>query len=314
MESAEAYYRGHSFSSAERVLIEYLNNEPRKRNAMALLRLGQAHLARGHTENAVSVLDECVEFYPNDAATYQARLDGARAHRANKEFDQAEEMLKTNLIGSTLSPKSPEWRDSKFELGRLLHSLGKYEDAILELEESIARYPADPQARLAQYLVAESYRHAAEEPLARYRVAKAVNAREESRREYEEKLGEAIKYYKQVQQEITLAGDTNPMDRAMLRNCYMLRGAALFDLGKYEEAVRAYSNVSTLYQNHPFVLETLVQIAHCWRRLNDAPKARGAIEQATQVLDLLPPTTDFLAVTSHSRNEWESLLREMKSW
>ena len=55
----------------------------------------------------------------------------------------------------------------------------------------------------------------------------------------------------------------------MLRNCYMLEGTVLFDLGRYKEAIEAFSNVASLYPDDPFVLETFVQIANCWRRLNE---------------------------------------------
>ena len=74
----------------------------------------------------------------------------------------------------------------------------------------------------------------------------------------------------------------------MLRNCYMLEGTVLFDLGRYKEAIEAYSNVSSLYPDEPFVLETFVQIANCWRRLDRHDNARGAVQQAQIALDRLP--------------------------
>ena len=53
---------------------------------------------------------------------------------------------------------------------------------------------------------------------------------------------------------------SDPLMGTMLRNCYMLEGTVLFDLGRYKEAIEAYSNVSSLYPDEPFVLETFVQI------------------------------------------------------
>ena len=73
---------------------------------------------------------------------------------------------------------------------------------------------------------------------------------------------------------------SDPLMGTMLRNCYMLEGAVLFDLRKYKEAIEAYSNVSSLYPDEPFVLETFVQIANCWRRLDKHDNARGAVKQA----------------------------------
>ena len=82
----------------------------------------------------------------------------------------------------------------------------------------------------------------------------------------------------------------DPLMGTMLRNCYMLEGAVLFDLRRYKEAIEAYSNVSSLYPDEPFVLETFVQIANCWRRLDKHENARGAVKQAQIALDRLPPT------------------------
>jgi TolA-binding protein len=88
----------------------------------------------------------------------------------------------------------------------------------------------------------------------------------------------------------------------------------LFDLERYEDAIKAYSNVSSLYPNEPFVLETFVQIAHCWQRLDRADKARGAVEQAQQVLERLPSSADFVATTAFNREEWRSMLNNMSQW
>ncbi|MEM6655583.1 MAG: tetratricopeptide repeat protein [Planctomycetota bacterium] len=316
--AAEAYFHGHGFTDAADVLVEYLKEEPRRRNAVALQRLGQSYLSLGQPAGAVTVFEECVEFYPRDAATYQARLDGARAYVNLGQPDRAEQMLRENLIGATLTPRSPEWRDSLFELGRLLHDSQRWDEAINSLEEAVARYGGDPRAqqdvKVAKYLIAESYRHAAEQPLADLKEARAVNEREKARQLVERYLGEAVRHYDDVQRVITLHGETTGLDRAMIRNCYMLSGSALFDLGRYEEAVRVLSSVSSKYQNDPFVLEVMLQISYCWRRLGDAPKARGAIEQALQVLERLPPETDFLALTSHSSAEWSALLTDMRQW
>ena len=97
-----------------------------------------------------------------------------------------------------------------------------------------------------------------------------------------ERLTIALRQFEEVQRAITLATHdihSDPLLGAMLRNCYMLEGTILFDLGaydpnKYKEAIEAYSNVASLYPDEPFVLETFVRIANCWRRLDQSDKAR----------------------------------------
>jgi hypothetical protein len=94
----------------------------------------------------------------------------------------------------------------------------------------------------------------------------------------------------------------------------MLEGAVLFDLGKYKEAIEAYSDVSSHYPNEPFVLETFVQIANCWRRLGQDDTARLTVKQAQLALDRLPAESDFSTATSFSREEWRMLLADMSRW
>ena len=100
----------------------------------------------------------------------------------------------------------------------------------------------------------------------------------------------------------------------MLRNCYMFEGAVLFDLGRYKEAIEAYSNVSSLYPNEPFVLETFVQISNCWRRLNRRDNAHGAVHQAQIALERLPADAEFANTTAMNREEWRMLLANMSKW
>jgi tetratricopeptide (TPR) repeat protein len=78
--AAENYYRGHSFTRATEMLNKFLDNESDLRNAQALLRLGQSHLALGKIDQSVAALEECIQFHPQDSATYQARIDCAKAY------------------------------------------------------------------------------------------------------------------------------------------------------------------------------------------------------------------------------------------
>lgn len=319
--SAECYLEGQSSTSAVRMLQEYLRNEPVQRNAQALLRLGQGHLALDNVDEGVFALEECIELHPQDAAVFRARLDCAKALRDSGKIREAEQLLLANLHSSGQTPQSAEWRQSLFELGHLMHDAGRYDEAIDRLSEAVEREIEPTQARLANYLIAECYRHAAESPLAELELAKTVNEREISTREVQRLLNDALKHYEQVRVEIASSDTVSPLDRAMLRNCYMFKGSALFDLGRVEkspqrfkDAIDEYSNVSTLYQNEPFVLETFVQIANCQRRLQEPVKAKLNIDQALQLLNQLPEDADFLAATNFTRSQWQLMLTEMRGW
>jgi tetratricopeptide (TPR) repeat protein len=316
-DSADCYYLGHSYTNAARLLDVYLQNEPEKRNAQALLRLGQVSLALGRVDQCIAALEECIELYDRDNATYQARIDCAKAHWFRGEADEAERLLRVNLTESLLEPRSPEWKDSLFALGMLLFEQSRYEGAIGTLEEAVERYPNDRQALLARYVTGEAYRRWASEPLERLESARTSSERQKNRQLVDERLTLALKQFKEVQSSITLRVHNVQEDAtfgAMRRNCYMLEGACLFDLGRYQEAIEAYQNVSSLYPNEPFVLETFVQIAHCWQRLDRAENAHGAIEQAQLTLEQMPSDADFAATTAFSREEWRMLLGNLSQW
>ena len=95
---------------------------------------------------------------------------------------------------------------------------------------------------------------------------------------------------------------------AILRNCYFGRADALFDQGKYDEAIQAYSAATNRYQHDPESLEAYVQIASCHRRLGRISEARGTLEQARVVLQRIRPDADFAQTTRLARQDWVQLL------
>jgi tetratricopeptide (TPR) repeat protein len=322
--SAENYFRGHSFTRAVRLLDKYLEHEPELRNAQALLRLGQAHLALGQIPESIAAFEECIEFHPLDSSTYQARIDCAKAYWNMGNTSRAEQLLQENITGTSLKPSSREWKDSLFELGMLQHDMGQFENSIGTLEQAIERYEHDSQRLLAQYVIGDSYRRWAQELLERVPQVRTTSERDKNKEAAIERLETALEHFEAVQVSITLTTHdihSDPMMGAMLRNCYMLEGTVLFDLAaqtgsaeRYKEAIVAFSNVSSLYPDEPFVLETFVQIANCWRRLGVSEKARGSIQQAQMALDRLPATADFAGSTAFSRDEWRMLLADMSRW
>lgn len=314
--AADCYFRGQSYSGAERILQIYLHEEARKWNALALLRLGQCRLAGREFQRAIATLEECIELFPSDPVAYQARLECARAYQQSGNFERAEELLTSNLTGDTLTPLSHEWRDSLFTLGRLLYETQRYEESIAKLEEAVERYPDADSTLLAKYTIARAFHGAAEEPARRLRDAKTENERQKNRKLLNDYLEGALTAYIEVQRAITLRGQANvdPLSRELLLNCYMMKGSVLYELRRFEEARQAYGNVVTLYENQPIVLESLVQVANCWRRLNQPAKARVTLQRAKLALSRLPPNSNYLASTNFDRQRWELLIDQMSAW
>jgi tetratricopeptide (TPR) repeat protein len=130
-------------------------------------------------------------------------------------------------------------------------------------------------------------------------------------------LKQAIDHFSFVQRELTLksSGDAlDPLEQAILRNCYLLRGDVLFSMREYDQALDVFRNASSLYQNDPIALNAYLQIAWCHRRLDQLQEARGAIEQAKMVLARLPQEASFSAATGMDRQQWTRVLNDISQW
>ncbi len=154
----QAYLEGHDYRNAAATLKEYLRSETHRRHAEALVSLGECMLAMEQYDEAVKVFNDCIVFHPQDAAAFRARLLASRADAEKGDLKQAEALLRENLQGELLTPESTEWRESLFDLGRLLYNAHRYEEAIARLEEAVARYPDSPRVLESQYLTADSFR------------------------------------------------------------------------------------------------------------------------------------------------------------
>ena len=309
--SAECYLEGHQFSQAVVTFDEYLKYELRRRRPQALVNLGECYLALGKLDEALAALGECILFHSQDAASYEARLLAAQVHLEKGETAAAETLLKENLSGDYLTPESQEWRDSLFAYGSLLATEGRYPEAIERLEEAINRYPNTARAVEARYLTAEAYRQLAKAPQEKLLGATIATTRLAHLKEVNQALEAAIAQYEELQKALNRKQEKtqlNEIEQATLRNSYFAVGSALFDMGRYEDAVRAYSIATNRYQHTPEVLEAFVQIATCYRRLDKPIEARGAVQQAKVVLNRIKPEAPFTQATNYTRADWVSLL------
>jgi tetratricopeptide (TPR) repeat protein len=259
-------------------------------------------------------------------AVYAARIWCAKALQEKGELVEAEELLQENLVGSGLTPASPEWRESLFELGQLLHADGRYKQAIEKLTEAVERekllvggqqFPYERPVVLGLYTIAEAYRLSASEPGQRLLTSTIESDRQETRRQITGALEQAANYYAIVRSLINRRQETAQLaewDQAILRNSYFSLGSVLFDLGRYNEAIEAYSDAEARYQNDPLVLEIFVQVANCYRRMDRIVEARGALERAKVVLKRLPADGAYLESTNYTREEWTDLLDRLSKW
>ena len=170
---------------------------------------------------SIAAFEECIEFHPLDGATFQARIDCAKAYWQQGDTGHAEQLLRVNITGSTLKPASPEWKDSLFQLGTLLHEQNKYEEAIDTLENAVERYPDDPQRLVAQYMIGESYRRWAQDFLTDARRNTTASEHDKIMQEATKRLNTAYNHFEDVQRSITFKTHdihSDPLMGTMLRN------------------------------------------------------------------------------------------------
>jgi tetratricopeptide (TPR) repeat protein len=310
-QSAESYRLGHNFTAAAKMYEEYMKYEAKRRRSVALVGLGECLLSLGQPVAALDVLKQCYEMMPSDVASYSARLLASRAYEQLGKPDDAEALLRENIVGNLLTPESKEWRESIFVLGKLLARQSRHDEAIKVLSEAVARYPDSRSAIEARYLIAEEFRSAAKIPQEKAQQDTIETARVAHLKQVQQYLTAAIQHYEDAQRILNRRQEREELTRleqAILRNSYFAVGMSLVDLNRDEDAIRAYSTATNRYQHAPEVLEAFVQIAGCYRRLNKPLEARGTVRQAKVVLNRLPEKAPYEQATNMSRGQWVELL------
>jgi tetratricopeptide (TPR) repeat protein len=314
--SAKNYLQGADYAEAARQFRKYLEIESRGHHAEALVGLGEVLLVQERHDQALALLKQCLELHPRDPAVFRARLLLARLYVELNQWEPAEEVLTANLEAGALTPGAAEWRASLFALGRLLYDVGRYRDAVVRLDESVERYPDDPETTEARYRSAESHRRLAQS----LELEVPVDALPAERAKYvhraQEEYAAALTRFDET---IRIARSTQArgLDEAnrnsLLRNSLFARGSILHALGKYDEAIRAHQTAIASFPNSPAALDAYLQVVDCYRRLSRNQEARGTLEQAKLMLNRLPQDASFEAVSNYSRQEWAKLLDTLGS-
>ncbi len=268
--SAESYLQGHDYTNAERMFRQYLANDAGRHRARALVGLGEALLALGKPEEAVESLQECIELHPKDPASYRARLLGSSAYLEMNEAARARKLLLANLHHESLTPRSMEWRDSLFALGKIHYSQARsqatnsleypfeatdpeskkqlheildkankgFEQAIHRLEEFVARYTDAPQIMEARYMMANAHWQSARLPQLRLASTTIDATRVKLHKQIQQSLGASVTAFGELQEMLNRrqdAGQLSVLEQALMRNSYFAQGGVLFDLAKVED-------------------------------------------------------------------------------
>lgn len=309
--AAEAFGRARDYPAAIRMFQAYLEHaRPHTRQPDALVRLGEMWLAEGNAEQAVDALQSVVELYPRHPAKYSARLMLAQAYIELGETEKAAVELQANLDGDDLTPASPEWRSALFALGQLRYTQQQWGAAAGLLEQAVARYPQDPLAATASYLLGECYlqqsRARANEKVPPLPVAE--RSRIEDVQNLKVKALAALDRARDALERQAAVGELTLLQESVLRNTCFARAAVLKQLGRLDEALDAYTALINRYQHSPAVLDAYVQAAAIYREQRQEAKARNAIAAAQSALKRMPDNGLVKDLTGESKADWERYL------
>ncbi len=341
----ECYHAAHDLEQCDQLLDSYMNYESRAKRPRAMLAKGENFLSVGKVDAALASFRQLVEFYPDNPLAYRARLFSANALVERLDFDGATEMLMANLYDGRLTPESPLWRESLFELGNLQYRRGdilqldakkladqgadatlqiqkleesfqQFQVGIKRLEEALARFGDDPRGLQTRYLVAQAYRFASQLPDTELKMNRVVveDKRRQKVQQRRELLVSAKNAYGEIRKQINASDDALELDeskQSLLRNAYFGEADLMFELGDYAQALTAYRNVANRYLNDPEALEAMMQIRECFLRLGDEKEANQTLQRAKQTLKRIPASKDleFTKVTRFDRQQWERVLQ-----
>jgi tetratricopeptide (TPR) repeat protein len=222
-------------------------------------------------DDALRDFQEAITNNPTDPVAFQARYLIGQCHLERDEIGQAEASWRKILDSRDLTPTAIEWRTALYSLGKLLYHTAdqarrtlkpetaasqelnhdqqaalavRFDDAILRLEEFRDRYPNATETVEVRFLLAQALQKSAEFPAIRWKSAETDDARNEFRRQMQERLERAIRELQQLQTLLQAALGAGQLDEAgqgMLRNCFFETANCLFLLGRYDAAIAAYS-------------------------------------------------------------------------
>jgi tetratricopeptide (TPR) repeat protein len=222
----------------------------------------------------------------------------------------AEQLLLRAIDGTMAGTGTALFRDALVELAYVYDRTGRYERAIERLTEIAERYPKDREIGLVTYRLAEANRKLSGEIEASLAEALPATTRAEREQQVVNRREEAIVRYQQAIDQLSAmrAADRGRMEDLALRNAHFYIGDCLSDLGRYEEAIRAYDLARDRYGDDPATLVALVQIVNAHLALGDLRRARTANERAKRFYLSLPDAAWDDANLPMDRADWQAWL------
>ena len=285
----------------------------------ALLKLGNTYQAAGMFDKAIASYQRNQTRYSQSLAASKSGVPLAKAYIAKgpQSYGSAENALLRVIDDNPLiTPDAVEFREALFELAQLCYRTERYEESISRLEELTERYPEDERRGHVLFMMADGYRKSgaminvnlgkeglvSADPKAAAAQAEAVAAKRE-------RLGKARELYDKV---IAFYAQHTPgrdLDKLHLKLSHFYRADCLYDLGKYEEAIKLYDAAALKYQDDPASLAAYVQIVNSYCALGKFEEARTANQRAKWLLRKMPDGSFQDGSFSMPKSYWEQWLK-----
>ncbi len=204
---------------------------------------------------------------------------------------EAERLLRDFLEGREVDPRSIDYRDATFHLGRLLVGQERWLEAVEGLEPWLGRYPDDERwgeasalagvawlnraEQLASQLDDDSTRDLEHSPISPgYRAELEISRRTA--------LMRALERFEDVVDRLDGVDPPllSPLQRHLLRVAGLQRGTVRERLGEMNEAIAVYREVEQRFAEEPVAVEALVSLANLASRIGDGEMAKKATRRA----------------------------------
>jgi len=276
----------------------------------AMLRIGQVLQATGDLEGAIAGFRECYAAHSRTIDGMRALIPLARCYMAlgKEKEDLVEGTLDVILEGSEFfTPDAPEFADALYLYGEVLNRRGAYEEAISRLDEVVERYPEDERIWPARALLADSYRQIA---LAlKKEVAQAGSAAEieHIKKEAAARFDQARALYRGLIDEFVVRDQESltELERVNLRHAYVNEADCFFETAKYQDALKLYEDVASVFKRTTTALAAYVQIINCYVFLGQPEEARAALARARILVDAIEDDAFERSVSPESRSDWK---------
>jgi len=278
--AAEALYKAGEYAAATgtyRRFAESKWDDPRA--SEAIYKRGLCYKMLGLHDAAIQAFRVNEVSFPFVIYAYESRYEKGRCYLAKGDAATAQKVLLDILHDPKFSPESSVWRRALFCLGEAYWSDGEAEEAANVLGEALERYPSDPEANRARWMLAESFMS-----LSLY--------------------VEAINELKALVSTMPATAENIPQ----LTQASLLLGDCYYTLQEYREALESYKDAVRYSGKATEAGWALFQTANCYYNIGEVDSARAAYKRAKLVISSLPEDAFSAAPEGLRKKFWEELL------